>query len=49
MPGKFLGSTLVVVNLSDSEQIIELSVDSKNYKYSKPDLVKQFPETKKVR
>ena len=27
MPGKMLGSTLVVVNKTDSEQIIELSVD----------------------
>ena len=49
LPGKFLGSTLVVVNLSDSEQIIELSVDSKNYKYNKSELIEQFPEVKKVR
>lgn len=32
-PGKMLGSTLSVGNLSDCEQIVELSVDSLNQSY----------------
>ena len=32
-PGKMLGSTLSVGNLSNSEQIVELSVDSTNLSY----------------
>ena len=35
LPGKFLGSTLIVANMSECEQIIELSVDSNTYKYKK--------------
>lgn len=35
LPGKFLGSTLIVANKTEYEQIIELSVDSLNYKYEK--------------
>lgn len=34
-PGKLLGSTLTVGNLTDCEQIVELAVDSTNYTYSK--------------
>ena len=34
-PGKLLGSTLTVGNLTNCEQIVELSVDSQNYTYSK--------------
>ena len=48
LPGKFLGSTLIVANMSDCEQIIELSVDSNTYKYKKEHIVEQFPEIKKV-
>ena len=48
LPGKFLGSTLIVANLSECEQIIELSVDSASYKYKKEDLIKQYPDVKKV-
>jgi hypothetical protein len=33
-PGKMLGSTLSVANLTNCEQIVELSVDSVNLKYS---------------
>ena len=42
LPGKLLGSTLMVTNLTDCEQIIELSVDSQNYKYYKSEIKKQF-------
>lgn len=34
-PGKLLGSTLTVGNLTNSEQIVELSVDATNYTYNK--------------
>ncbi len=34
-PGKLLGSTLNVGNLSNSEQIVELSIDSGNLHFSK--------------
>ena len=43
LPSKLLGSTLLVSNISECEQIIELSVDSNNYKYNKNDIIKQFP------
>ena len=33
-PGKMLGSTLSVANLTNCEQIVELSVDSANLKYN---------------
>ena len=39
LPGKFLGSTLIVANQTECEQIIELSVDGMNYKYKKEELV----------
>lgn len=34
-PGKLLGSTLTVGNLTNCEQIVELSVDASSYTYSK--------------
>lgn len=34
-PGKLLGSTLTVGNLTNCEQIVELSVDAQSYTYSK--------------
>jgi hypothetical protein len=34
-PGKLLGSTLTVANLTNYEQIVELSVDAQTYTYSK--------------
>ena len=48
LPGKFLGSTLIVANMSECEQIIELSVDSSSYKYQKSQIIDQFPDVKKV-
>ena len=41
-PGKLLGSTLSVGNLSECEQIVELSVDSTNYYYSKTEIKERF-------
>lgn len=41
-PGKMLGSTLSVSNLTNSEQIVELSVDSVNLKYTKAFIVQKF-------
>ena len=34
-PGKLLGSTLTVGNLTNCEQIVELAVDAQAYTYSK--------------
>ena len=47
LPGKLLGSNLVVANKTECEQIIELSVDQASYMYHKQSLMNQFPETKK--
>ena len=41
-PGKLLGSTLNVGNLSNAEQIVELSIDSNSFQYSKKTLNTQF-------
>ena len=41
-PGKMLGSTLSVGNLSDCEQIVELSVDSNNLSYQKAQIREKF-------
>ena len=41
-PGKLLGSTLNVGNLSNSEQIVELSIDSGNLHFSKTQLKDKF-------
>ena len=41
-PGKMLGSTLNVGNKTDSEQIVELSVDANTMKYSLKDLRSNF-------
>lgn len=43
-PGKMLGSTLSVGNLSDCEQIVELSVDSANSSYEKNDIKERFED-----
>ena len=37
-PGKLLGSTLTVGNLTNSEQIVELSVDASTYTYNKKNI-----------
>ncbi len=34
-PGKLLGSTLTVGNLTNCEQIVELAVDAASYTYNK--------------
>lgn len=47
-PGKLLGSTLTVGNLTNSEQIVELSVDSSTYTYNKKNIRQRWsltPET----
>lgn len=41
-PGKMLGSTLSVGNLTNSEQIVELSVDAASLKYSKKSIEEKF-------
>ena len=46
LPGKMLGSTLVVVNKTDCEQIIELSVDQSSYAFKKSSIINMFPQTK---
>ena len=43
-PGKMLGSTLSVGNLSDCEQIVELSVDSANPIYKKTQIKEKFAD-----
>jgi hypothetical protein len=44
LPGKMLGSTLSVGNLSNCEQIVELSVDSLNPKFSKKMVKEKFQD-----
>lgn len=41
-PGKLLGSTLNVGNLSNSEQIVELSIDSNSFQFNKKAINTQF-------
>lgn len=41
-PGKMLGSTLSVANLTNCEQIVELSVDSVNLNYSIATIIEKF-------
>jgi hypothetical protein len=41
-PGKMLGSTLSVSNLTNFEQIVELSVDALTLKFSKPAIMEKF-------
>jgi len=44
MPGgKLLGSNLMIQNITKSEQIIELSVDSSSFRYKIEDLTQLFP------
>ena len=43
-PGKMLGSTLSVSNMSDCEQIVELSVDAITESYQKLQIKERFPE-----
>lgn len=41
-PGKLLGSTLTVGNLTNCEQIVELSVDAQSYTYNKKQIKQKF-------
>lgn len=41
-PGKMLGSTLSVANLTNYEQIVELSVDASTLKYAKTAIADKF-------
>jgi hypothetical protein len=41
-PGKLLGSTLNVGNLSNCEQIVELSIDSSTFNYNKKHICEKF-------
>ena len=43
-PGKMLGSTLSVGNLSNCEQIVELSVDAGNLSYRKDQIKEKFED-----
>jgi hypothetical protein len=44
LPGKMLGSTLLVGNLTDSEQIVELAVDTLSLNYSRQGIVNEFSD-----
>ena len=48
LPGKMLGSSLMIGNLTDFDQIIELSVDSNSYKYNVKETISRYPESKEV-
>jgi hypothetical protein len=41
-PGKLLGSTLNVGNLSNAEQIVELSVDSNSFQFNRKQINDKF-------
>ena len=41
-PGKLLGSTLNVSNLSNAEQIVELSIDGNSFQYNKKHINEKF-------
>ncbi len=43
-PGKLLGSTLNVSNLTNSEQIVELAVDVGTFQFSKKEIVSKYGE-----
>jgi hypothetical protein len=47
-PGKLLGSTLTVGNLTSFEQIVELSVDASSYTFSKKSIISKWKLTKEV-
>jgi hypothetical protein len=41
-PGKLLGSTLNVGNLTNSEQIVELAIDSNSFQFNKKQIGEKF-------
>jgi hypothetical protein len=45
LPGKMLGSNLMIANLTAFDQIIELSVDSNSYKYNIAELISRYPDS----
>ena len=47
-PGKLLGSTLTVGNLTNCEQIVELAVDAQAYTYSKKTIRQKWSLTKET-
>lgn len=47
-PGKLLGSTLTVGNLTNCEQIVELAVDATSYTYNKKHIISKWKLTKEV-
>jgi hypothetical protein len=42
LPGKILGSTLTVSNLTEAEQIVELTIDREVFSYNRKQLKSQF-------
>ena len=40
-----LGSNLMIANVTDFDQIIELSVDSNSYKYNIVEIIRSYPES----
>jgi hypothetical protein len=47
-PGKLLGSTLTVGNLTNCEQIVELAVDATSYTFNKKQIISKWKITKEV-
>jgi hypothetical protein len=48
MPGRQIAVSMLIVNKTDCEQIIELGVDEGSSAYRKEDLMTMYPETKNV-
>lgn len=44
LPGKMLGSTLLVGNQTDSEQVVELAVDTTSFQFSRHKIVEEFKD-----
>jgi hypothetical protein len=47
-PGKLLGSTLTVGNLTNCEQIVELAVDANSYTYNKKQIIQKWVINKEI-
>jgi hypothetical protein len=47
-PGKLLGSTLTVGNLTNCEQIVELAVDATSYTYNKKQIIQKWVINKEI-
>ena len=47
LPGKMLGSNLLVTNKTNCDQIIEISIDQETYFYNKQSLLERFPDAAK--